>query len=445
MLRRFGFFRCAAATTAASATPADKTKFEEQYTSMGSNIKGKMPTEKTSISVVMNRSKCGALLEILEVFKKENINLEYIASREMPLNAEYDKITMYFDWGLHESNEKSSRVIDWLKKNQHHMQVLGSYRIPGFACSEYELDLLEQKTLAAGADLQDDPENPHPGFHDEEYKARRREICRQGQAYKHGSQVAFMEYTASENQTWSVIWDKLIDLYPTHASRAFNSNMQLLIERAGYSRHAIPQLRDINNFLMPRTGVCVRPVTGLLSARDFFNGLALRTFYSTQYIRHHSMPLYTPEPDVVHELMGHVPLFADKDFADFSQLLGLASLGAPDEVVDQLAKCYWYSVEFGLCRESGKIRAYGAGLLSSFGELQYALTDQPKLLPWDPFDACKREFPITKYQPIYYVADGFVDAQNKLKDFIGGLDLPHRVEYNHSSRTILTYSKITTK
>lgn len=438
MLRRFGLLRCAAAATTAAA---DKTKFEEQYASMASNLKGKKPTEKTSVSVVMDRTKCGALLEILQVFKNEDLNLEYIASREMPLNAEYDKITMYFDWGLHESNEKSKRAIEFLKKTQYHMQVLGSYRIPAFACNEYELDNLEQKTLAAGEELQDDPENPHPGFHDEVYKARRREICKIGQSFRTGSQVPFMEYTQQENDTWKVIWDNLINLYPTHASRTCNENMQLLIERAGFSRHAIPQIRDINNFLRPRTGFSVRPVTGLLSARDFFNGLALRTFYSTQYIRHHSKPLYTPEPDVVHELMGHVPLFADKDFADFSQLLGLASLGAPDDVVEQLAKCYWYSVEFGLCRESGKIKAYGAGLLSSFGELQYCLTKEPKLLPWDPFDASKREFPITKYQPVYYVADGFVDAQNKLKDFIGGLDLPHRVEYNHSSRTILTYAK----
>ncbi len=437
MLRRLSFLRCASSAKAA----AEKTKFEEQYASMGTNLQGKKATEKTSISVVMDRSKCGALLEILQVFKNEGLNLDYIASREMPLNADFDKITMFFDWGLHESHEKSQRAIAWIKKTQYHMQVIGSYRIPPFACNEMELDMLEQKTLAAGAELQDDPENPHPGFHDEEYKRRRREICEQGIKYRFGKPVDYLEYTQTENDTWAAIWDKLIDLYPTHACRQCNENMQLLIERAGYSRKAIPQLRDINNFLLPRTGFNIRPVAGLLSARDFFNGLALRTFYSTQYIRHHSRPLYTPEPDVVHELMGHVPLFADKDFADFSQTIGLASLGAPDDVVEQLARCYWYSVEFGLARDNGKLRAYGAGLLSSFGELQYCLTPEPKVLNWDPSDAAKREFPITKYQPIYYVADSFKDAQYKMKDFIDGLDLPHRVEYNMASRTILTYAK----
>eukprot|EP00286_Rhodomonas_abbreviata_P021017 CAMPEP_0181302788 /NCGR_PEP_ID=MMETSP1101-20121128/8190_1 /TAXON_ID=46948 /ORGANISM="Rhodomonas abbreviata, Strain Caron Lab Isolate" /LENGTH=384 /DNA_ID=CAMNT_0023408275 /DNA_START=269 /DNA_END=1423 /DNA_ORIENTATION=- len=312
--------------------------------------------------------------------------------------------------------------------------------VPWFPMSKADLDELGTHSLEYGAELDSD----HPGFLDIDYRSRRRKIVEQGTRYKYadGAPIQDVEYSDSENATWSFIYDHLKQGASRYAVRAFNE-IQDDMEREGiYRRDRIPQLQNVSNFLSSRTGFTLRPVSGLLSARDFLNALALKVFFSTQYIRHPSRPLYTPEPDVVHELIGHAPMLADPDFAALSHEIGLASLGASDEEIERLATAYWFSVEFGLCHEDGRLKAYGAGVLSSVEEMLHGCSPPPlappTYRPWDPSLASLQPYPITSLQPLYFVADSLASAKGKMRDYTQRMDRGFDATFDAAKGRIVT-------
>ncbi|KAI8896316.1 Biopterin-dependent aromatic amino acid hydroxylase-domain-containing protein [Globomyces pollinis-pini] len=390
-------------------------------------------SERASIHFTVE-DKVGALEKILAMLRSFNISLTRIESRPSKSKGNYD---FYVDFVATPS--LLTTVIERIKLDSKEVKTVSSGTndagvgsVPWFPRKLSDLDTFADKVLSYGVELDSD----HPGFTDGEYRKRREQITLAALKHRHGMELPLVDYTEDEVKTWGIVYNRLRELYKSHACYEHQYIFPLLEQNCGYGPDKIPQIRDISRFLKDCTGWTVRPVMGLLSPRDFLNALAFRVFHSTQYIRHHSSPLYTPEPDVCHELLGHVPLFADPDFASFSQEIGLASLGASDEDLSKLSTIYWFTVEFGLCRQGKDIKAYGAGLLSSFGELEYCTSDKPKLLPFNCEVMGVQEYPITTYQPVYFVADSFKQMKDDVREYSLSLKRPFGVNYNALTQTI---------
>ncbi|KAI9279338.1 Biopterin-dependent aromatic amino acid hydroxylase-domain-containing protein [Sporodiniella umbellata] len=378
--------------------------------------------------------KVGGLEDCLTAIKKMEISLTRIESRPSRTNEwDYD---FFVDFNA-KSSAQVNQVVANLGQHTKEVRIIGASAsttdsVPWFPRKLTDLDTFAEKVLEMGEELSSD----HPGANDPVYRARRSEITRIAKSHRSGQPVPEIEYTAEEIETWGKVYSRLTEMYKTHACREHQYVFPLLVQNCGYSEKQIPQVEHVSRFLKDCTGFTVRPVMGLLSSRDFLNSFAFRVFYSTQYIRHASKPFYTPEPDVCHELLGHAPLFADPDFADFSQEIGLASLGASDEDIEKLATIFWFTVEFGICRQGGELKAYGAGLLSSFGELEYSLSDKPEHRPFEPEKTALQKFPITEFQPVYFVAESFKDAQEKVRDFAAKMNRPFSVRYNALTQSV---------
>jgi phenylalanine-4-hydroxylase len=242
----------------------------------------------------------------------------------------------------------------------------------------------------------------HPGFHDRDYRRRRDEIARAALEHRHGDAAPHIDYTADEHEVWREVWRNLEPLHARYACREYRD----AATRVALSRHNIPQLGAVNAVIEPMYGFQMMPVAGLVTAGAFLRELARGIFLSTQYMRHHSVPLYTPEPDVVHELIGHAATFAHPEFVRLNRAFGRAAVAASPEDVERIGRLYWYTLEFGVVREDGRLKVYGAGLLSSFGELGRFETEEG-LDEWDVERIAETPYDPTRYQARLFVAPGF--------------------------------------
>ncbi len=281
-------------------------------------------------------------------------------------------------------------------------------------------DHVDMRLVAVDADeaiadrnaiVQLDPD--HPGFRDREYRKRRNQIAQLAMNFQPGDQIPDAPYTAEEHQVWRTIWKALEPAHQKHACAEYLASLR----RLNFDSDRIPQLREVNERVQAISGFRLEPVAGLVQPRVFLENLANGVFLCTQYIRHHSTPLYTPEPDVVHEIVGHGVTLASARLAELNRLFGEAvKRTAGQEALDRLSRVYWFTIEFGALREGESVKAYGTGLLSSAGEMEEM--HEAELRPLDLDAASRQQYDPTHFQPLLFCAESFEALYSELREYL---------------------------
>lgn len=257
----------------------------------------------------------------------------------------------------------------------------------------------------------------HPGIGDSAYRSRRAAIAAVGETYRSGDAIPDVDYSPEEDAVWASVSTQLADQHREHACAEYRSGAARLL----LPPDRVPQLREVDARTRALTEFAIEPVPGLVPTRVFYGALARRTFLATQYIRHHSVPSYTPEPDIVHEIIGHANMLGSTVLADLYEAAGQASMRAEtDDGLEFFSRVFWFTLEFGVLREDGRLKAYGAGILSSFGEL--TAYRNATVVPWDLYAMGTRAYDITHYQPVLYLAPTFEEMVDRLGSFFATFD-----------------------
>lgn len=228
-----------------------------------------------------------------------------------------------------------------------------------------------------------------------------------------------IRYTPEEDATWKLLFERQLEILPGRACQEYLD----ALASVGLPADRIPQCQDLTERLRGFTGVTITPVPALISNERFFELLAHGSFPCATFIRTRDELEYLEEPDVFHEVFGHVPLLSDPRFANFTRAYGRAGLSCrtPAEQ-DVLARLYWFTIEFGLIRTPSGIRTYGAGVISSIGETVYATESPiPVRRPFDALTALRTPYRIDVFQSQYFVLESFDELFRVAQSDIIGL------------------------
>ncbi|MCU0328039.1 MAG: phenylalanine 4-monooxygenase [Chitinophagales bacterium] len=228
---------------------------------------------------------------------------------------------------------------------------------------------------------------------------------------------AYDQYTQEDHEIWSLLYAKMAEIIPKYATDVFIDGM----EQIGFESNKIPNFDECNARLKSITGWVIYPVPGLIDNKPFFEHLANKEFPASTWLRKREELDYLEEPDMFHDVYGHVPLLSNMHFTSFLENLARITLRHIENpwIIEIVSRLYWYTVEFGLIREEGKLKVYGAGILSSNGETQYSIeSDIPKRLDFDVAHILQTPYIKDKFQEQYFV----IDSYKQLFDSIGLLE-----------------------
>lgn len=219
-------------------------------------------------------------------------------------------------------------------------------------------------------------------------------------------------YTEEDQKVWQILFDRQIENLPTTATGEYLAGL----ERIHFSREMIPNFEKTNTLLRDITGWELQAVPGIVPDKVFFELLAEKKFPATTWLRKMSQLDYLEEPDMFHDVFGHVPLLTNKPYVNFLQALSKIALEHIDDewAIHLLSRVYWFTVEFGLIRENGNVRIYGAGILSSVGETKYSLSKEPEHLEYDVEKILRSSYRKDVFQTKYFVIQSYEQLYNSI-------------------------------
>ncbi len=251
-------------------------------------------------------------------------------------------------------------------------------------------------------------------------------------------------YTDEDHDVWKTLFQRQTDIIKNRACDEFFDGLNTL----NITENKIPDFDDLNYYLMEKTGFEVIPVSGLIPDLPFFKMLSMRKFPAGRFIRKRAQLDYIQEPDIFHDVFGHVPMLADPVFADYIQAFGEGGLRAHRfDCIQNLSRLYWYTVEFGLMKTVKGLRIYGAGILSSPGETVFALDDDsPHRIMFDLIRIMQTNYRVDDYQQTYFVINSIQDLFDKTYSDFADIYRELRKDYTeHAVDDILSSDKVVTK